>query len=196
MLSNAEKRDYYDRTGRIADSEDDMREADAFMEDLMRQFFGGDGSSFDDFDEFVNILESGSDKAFRKMFRDLGKQTRIRNQPRNARKAALNKGGGGSKRQQKQMEKDMVELMMGMPMPGMPGMDKKKRNKKKRGKVGRDSDDSDDDEFDEEEMEDMMMAMMMGGMMPPGFGGPSTGKGKKGGKGAKKGGVSEQELFE
>lgn len=36
MLSNAEKRDYYDRTGRIADSEDDMREADAFMEDLMR----------------------------------------------------------------------------------------------------------------------------------------------------------------
>ena len=69
-------------------------EADAFMDDLLRQFFGGGGGmsmdDFDDgFDEFVTILEGGSDKAFRKMFRDIGKNTRIRNQPKNARKAAL-----------------------------------------------------------------------------------------------------------
>jgi len=62
VLSNQEKRDYYDRTGRVADSEDDMRDAESFMEDLMTQFFGGStGGSFDDFDEFVTILESGSD---------------------------------------------------------------------------------------------------------------------------------------
>jgi len=44
------------------------------MEDLMRQFFGGGAAGeLDDFDEFVTILEGGSDKAFRKMFRDVGK---------------------------------------------------------------------------------------------------------------------------
>ena len=79
VLSNTEKREYYDRTGRVADSDDDMRDADAFMEDLMRQFFGGGGmGDLDEFDEFVTILEGGSDKAFRKMFRDLGKQTRVK----------------------------------------------------------------------------------------------------------------------
>lgn len=56
-----------------------MRDADAFMEDLMRQFFGGgDDGDLDDFDEFVTILEGGSEKSFRKMFRDLGKQTRVK----------------------------------------------------------------------------------------------------------------------
>ena len=99
MLSNEEKREYYDRTGRVADDQDDLMEADAFMEDLLSQFFGGGGTGkagvfsmddFDDgFDEFVTILEGGSDKAFRSMFRDLGRNTRIRNQPKNARKAAL-----------------------------------------------------------------------------------------------------------
>ena len=49
---------------------------------------------FDDFDEFVTVLEGGSDKAFRKMFRELGKQARVRNPGRlNSRKAALNKKG-------------------------------------------------------------------------------------------------------
>lgn len=63
----------------------------------MSQFFGGGG--FDDFDEFIDILEGGNDKAFRKMFRELGRSSRVKNQPRNPRKAALNKGGaGGSKR--------------------------------------------------------------------------------------------------
>ena len=56
-----------------------MRDASAFMDDLMQQFFGGGAGGFDDFDEFMDILEGGSDKAFRKMFRDLGKATRVKN---------------------------------------------------------------------------------------------------------------------
>jgi hypothetical protein len=56
-----------------------MQESDAFMDDLMRQFFGGGGDTFDDFDEFIAVLEGGSDKAFRKMFREMGKATRIKN---------------------------------------------------------------------------------------------------------------------
>ena len=62
VLSNQEKRDYYDRTGRVADSEDDMHEADAFMDDLMRQFYTGPADDFDDFDQFVTFLEGGNDQ--------------------------------------------------------------------------------------------------------------------------------------
>ena len=45
----------------------------------------------DDFDEFIEILEGGSDKAFRKMFREMGKSTRVTKGPSNPRKAQLNK---------------------------------------------------------------------------------------------------------
>ena len=90
-------------------------------------------SSFDDFEEFVTILEGGSDKAFRKMFREMGKSTRIRNQPRNARKAALQKGPGNKKA--KQMEKEMMEMMgLGMMMPPTSGSGKSEQAKKKRNK--------------------------------------------------------------
>ena len=36
VLSNEEKRAYYDRTGRVADNDDDMADADQFMDDIMR----------------------------------------------------------------------------------------------------------------------------------------------------------------
>jgi len=89
VLSNEQKRIYYDKYGRVEGSDEDMQESDAFMDDLMRQFFGG-GDAFGDFDEFITVLEGGSDKAFRKMFREMGKFTRIKNQPRiSSRKAAL-----------------------------------------------------------------------------------------------------------
>ena len=78
VLSNEQKRAYYDKYGRIEGSDEDMQETEAFMEDLMRQFFGGGmNTGFDDFDEFVDILEGGNDKAFRKMFRDLGRNARV-----------------------------------------------------------------------------------------------------------------------
>ena len=79
VLSNEQKRAYYDKHGRVEGSDEDMQESDAFMDDLMRQFFGGGGDTFDDFDEFIAVLEGGSDKAFRKMFREMGKATRIKN---------------------------------------------------------------------------------------------------------------------
>lgn len=99
VLSNEEKRAYYDRTGRVGDDDDEMADAEAFMEDVMRQFFGGgmDG----DFDQFITVLEGGSsDKAFRKMFRELGRGARIKYRPQmNARKAAaLNKGGAAGRK--------------------------------------------------------------------------------------------------
>ena len=157
----------------------------------MRQFFGGDAGSIDDFDEFITILEGGSDKAFRKMFREIGKQTRVRNQPKNARKAALSKGNVGGKRQ-KQMEKDMMEFMgLSMGMPMMPGGPNKKTAGKKRKKGGL-FDEFDYDDEDDDMMDDMLMAMMMEGMMPPGVG---KGKGKGKGKGSNKM-PSEQEIFE
>ena len=106
VLSNEEKRAYYDRTGRVSEDEGDMADADAFMDDIMRQFFGG--GMGDDFDEFITVLEGGSDdKAFRKMFRELGRNSRVKGRPQtNARKAALNKGsrrGGGGKAAEKKM---------------------------------------------------------------------------------------------
>ena len=54
VLSNEEKRAYYDRTGRVADDDDEMADADAFMDDILRQFFGG--GMGDGFDEFITVL--------------------------------------------------------------------------------------------------------------------------------------------
>ena len=80
VLSNEEKRAYYDRTGRIAGDDDEMADASEFMDDIMRQFFGG--GMGDDFEEFITVLEGGSnDKAFRKIFRELGRSTRVKNRP-------------------------------------------------------------------------------------------------------------------
>lgn len=57
-----------------------MADADAFMDDIMRQFFGG--GMGDDFDEIMTVLEGGSDdKAFRKMFRELGRASRVKGRP-------------------------------------------------------------------------------------------------------------------
>ena len=191
VLSNEEKRAYYDRTGRVADDDDEMADAEAFMDDIMRSFFGG--GMGDDFDEFISVLEGGSnDKAFRKIFRELGRSARPKNnRPQmNARKAAaMNKGGanrrGGptGRQAEKQMEREMMEMMgemmfsspdmMGFMAGGMPGTSstgKKQKNKKKKAKARQNDDEAeefiDEDEYDEEEtamMEEMMLKMMMDG---------------------------------
>ena len=103
VLSNENKRAYYDRHGVVEGSDEDLRDNHSFMDDLMRQFFGGDSAGgLDDFDEFIEILEGGSDRAFRSMFRELGRAARVK--PRgNARKAHLNKGGN-QRRAMKKME--------------------------------------------------------------------------------------------
>ena len=144
-----------------------MNDADAFMDDIMRQFFGGGASAsggFDDFDAFIEIIEGGNDKAFRKMFREVGKNTRVYVKPKNARnKAAFTKGGNrGAKAQQRQMEKDMMDMM------GMGGMGPGPSKKKSKGR-------GDEEDMEEAMMEEMMMQMMGGAM--PGMPGGKKGKG-------------------
>lgn len=63
------------------------------------------------------------------MFREFGKNARVRNVPKNARKAALNKGGGSKANKQKQMEKDMLEMMMGMDVGPSKKVSKNKKNR-------------------------------------------------------------------
>ena len=57
VLSNEKSRAYFDKFGRIEGDESDMADASAFMDDLFSQFFGG--GTFDDFDEFIEVLETG-----------------------------------------------------------------------------------------------------------------------------------------
>lgn len=71
MLSNDKRRAYYDKHGTI-EGEEDGADMDSFFEDLFKGGFGAD-IVIDDFDEFMNVLEGGNDKAFRKLFRDLGR---------------------------------------------------------------------------------------------------------------------------
>ena len=125
------------------------------MDDLMKQFFGGGsgGVQFDlfmddDFDEFISVLESGSDKAFRRMFRQLGKNARG---PKRGGKAAYMKSRGpkGSRRGAKEMRQleEMMSMGMGLGMGFTPGKGGSKKGSKMK---------------EMEEMEEMMMAMMMG----------------------------------
>jgi hypothetical protein len=48
------------------------------MDEVFTMFFstGGKSSSFEDFDDFIKILEGDNDKKSRKMFRDLGRSYR------------------------------------------------------------------------------------------------------------------------
>jgi hypothetical protein len=84
------------------------------MDDLFSQMFSG-GATFDifmeeGFDEFTDILTRGSDKAFKGMFRDLGKNARM-TKGVSARKAAQRGGKGGK-------SKGAAAASMGMGFPG------------------------------------------------------------------------------
>ena len=80
MLSNEKRRAYFDKYGTVEGSDEDMADMNGFFDDLFSSMFGGKGGGgvnmFEDFDEFINILEKGNDKATRKMFRELGRNAR------------------------------------------------------------------------------------------------------------------------
>lgn len=83
VLSNEKRRAYYDKYGTVEGSDEEMSDMASFMDDLLNSFFGkgpknssGDFGIFDDFDDFINILESANDKATRKMFKELGRNAR------------------------------------------------------------------------------------------------------------------------
>jgi|LakMenEpi03Aug12_release.lakeMendotaPanAssembly.Ray.scaffolds.fasta_scaffold1097350_2 hypothetical protein len=48
------------------------------MDEVFTMFFstGGKSNSFEDFDDFIKILEGDNDKKSRKMFRELGRSYR------------------------------------------------------------------------------------------------------------------------
>ena len=108
MLSNADRRRHYDLHGTVDDS--GMSE-DAFFKDFESMFFGGDAfGDFDDFDEFTTFLESDT-KFMRNMFRDMGKNTRVKGKRRMR----------GGKNDMDDME-DMLTFMMMGPMSMGMGM--------------------------------------------------------------------------
>lgn len=129
ILSNEKQRAYYDKYGSVEGSEDFM-ESQSFMDDLMAQMFGGKGGmgfdlfGDDGFDEFISVIEGGSDKAFRSMFREMGKNSRISTKGVSARKAQL-KSNKSKKGGAKMDMMDMMGMGMGMSM----GVGKKGKNK-------------------------------------------------------------------
>ena len=149
MLSNEKSRAYYDKHGTVEGSDEDMTDMASFMDDLLNSFFGKGGSggfcAFDDFDEFIHILEGGNDKATRKMFRELGRNARPG--AGNRRKQAPNRGKLRNKKNKKKGG-GMGDFGMGVELDDLLG--------DKGGGAG---------------MEEMMMAMMIGDMMGGGLGG-------------------------
>ena len=107
VLSNPERKKHYDRYGTVADDEEGE---EAFFREFEEMFFGGGmfGSGGDDFDDFMEFLESDT-KFMRGMFRDLGKNARLGKGKRAGRKV----GKGGP---------DMDDIMTMFMMPGMMGM--------------------------------------------------------------------------
>ena len=85
------------------------------MEDL---FGGGFSADFDDFDEFIKILE-GDSKGFKNMFRGLGKNYRTKGG-----RARGHKASKKSNRKEEEMMEEMMAMMMMGDMMGMAaGMD-------------------------------------------------------------------------
>jgi hypothetical protein len=131
------------------EGEDDQVDFD----DIFSQMFGGKAGasftfSFDEmFDDFTDILKGGKSdsKAFKKLFKDLGRGARVKPP-----KGRVRKGKGP--KMPKMPAGGMEDMMMAMMMGDMMGGSKKK------GKKGND-------------FEDMMMEMMMGDMMGEMMGG-------------------------
>lgn len=141
ILSNEKRKSYFDKHG-CMEGEDDQVDFD----DIFSQMFGKAGASFtfsfdEMFDDFSDVLKGSrqDNKAFKKLFKDLGRGARIKQPKGRVRKNKAPKmpkmGGGG-----------MEDMMMAMMMGDMMGGGKKK------GKKGGG-------------MEEMMMEMMMGDMM-------------------------------
>ena len=76
MLSNEKRRAHFDKYGTVEGDEEDMTDMADFMEEMLNSFFGkgskGGKDPFDDFEDLVTMLEKGSEKETRKMFRELG----------------------------------------------------------------------------------------------------------------------------
>ncbi|CDW84534.1 chaperone protein [Stylonychia lemnae] len=163
VLSNPQRRKHYDRFGTVEESTAD--DDDFFQHFSM--FMGGGKSSgddfFDHFDEFTTFLESDT-KFMRKMFRDVGKDVRVKGKRRK-------QGGGGGSRLKDDMGMGFGMSMgmgMGMPddiddmlsffmMPGLMGMPMggmgKKNNKKKKAKKEEEDDgwNTEEEEIDDED---------------------------------------------
>jgi hypothetical protein len=130
------------------------------FDDIFSQMFAGKAGgsfsfSFDEmFDDFSDILKGGrsDSKAFKMLFKDLGRGARVKPP-----KGRVRKGKGP--KMPKMPGGNMDEMMMAMMMGDMMG-----GGSKKKGKKGND-------------FEDMMMEMMMGDMIGEMMGG----KKKKGG---------------
>ena len=90
------------------EGEEDAQEMGNFFDDLFKQGFGGD-VFIDDFEEFMDILEGGNDKAFRAMFRDLGRNYRKKTgRCRKPVGAKANKDFVKMKRGMRKLDKEMM----------------------------------------------------------------------------------------
>ena len=78
-MSNPERRKYYDKFGKV---DEDFGSEDDFFKEFEDMFgFGGSDMFFSHFDEFTDFLESDT-KFMHKMFRDVGKNVRVRGKRR------------------------------------------------------------------------------------------------------------------
>ena len=125
-----------------------------FMEEMLNSFFGkgskGGKDPFDDFEDLVTMLEKGSEKETRKMFRELGRNARTGNRRKPNRgkpRGKKSKGGIGmtGMNMKNMSEQEMMAFMLGgMFADGMMGG----------GMMGGVMPDEDD--LGEKEMEDQM----------------------------------------
>lgn len=110
VLSNPQRRKHYDKYGTV---EDDMHDEDVSFKEFERMFgMGGKGDDFfDHFDDFTTFLESDT-KFMRKMFRDIGKDVRIRGKRRKQKKSDIMGG----------MMMDDMDMAFGFSMNPMEDM--------------------------------------------------------------------------
>ena len=152
-LANEERRTFYDKHGKSPEDAENDADFTGGLDDMFNMMFGGGGGgkggptftfSMDaDFDDFSNILEGNDERAFKKMFRDMGKGYRGGNKA--ARQGRGRKNNKMRPNEMKKMDKMMKDMMFG-------------------GGKGGGDDEDDDDYFDE------MEKMMDGGMAGMGMG--------------------------
>ena len=101
VLSNEERRSFFDKHGMSPEDAENDQNFTGGLDDLFNTMFGGGkgGTTFtfsmdSDFDDFINILEGGDNKSFKKMFQDMGKGYRKKG---NASSKAVRQGRQGRK---------------------------------------------------------------------------------------------------
>eukprot|EP00347_Sterkiella_histriomuscorum_P019111 403342909 len=161
VLSNPQRRKHYDKYGTV---DDDMSENDDFFAHFEDMFRGGHGDGddfFSHFDEYTTFLESDT-KFMRNMFRDMGKDVRVKGKRRKQGGGAMRAGGrGGGMMEDMDMAfgmsmamggGDIEDMMAFMMMGGMMGGGSSKPSKKSKAKAKKQEDDGWDTE--EEESDD------------------------------------------